>query len=71
VQAVHAGSDELGAGADQDVVLSVAPQLADRVVAALADKDAVLRAGVLTGPPSGGPANTGLPSLDACFGATP
>lgn len=70
VQAVHVGSDTLGAGADQDVVLSVSPHLADRVVAALADKDAVLRAGVLSGAPAAGTVNTGLPSLDACFGAS-
>lgn len=70
VQAVRAGSDALGAGPDQDVVLSVAPHLADRVVAALADKDAVLRAGVLSGAPGAESANAGLPSLDVCFGAT-
>jgi hypothetical protein len=44
----------------------VSPALADRVVAALADKDAVVRAGVLTGT-SGSSAP--LPSLDGCFAA--
>lgn len=72
VQDVHAGSDAIGAGTGQDVVLSVSRALAARVVAALADKDAVVRAGVLTGVPAAG-ANGGdrgaaaLPDLDACL----
>ena len=66
VQDVHA-SDSGGfstSGTGQDVVVSVAPQLAQRVVAALAIQDATIRAGVLTGtgPGSAGP----LPSLDVC-----
>ena len=65
VQAVHAGSDAIGAGTGQDVALSVSPQLADRVVAALADKDAVIRAGVLTGAVPA--AATELPPLDGCL----
>jgi hypothetical protein len=66
VQDVHAGSDAIGAGVGQDVVLTVSPQLADRAVAALADKDAVIRAGVLTGTPEQDVA-TNLPSLTGCL----
>jgi hypothetical protein len=66
VQDVHAGSDAIGAGVGQDVVLTVSPQLADRVVAALADKDAVIRAGVLTGT-SAQDVATNLPSLTGCL----
>lgn len=69
VQDVHAGSDAIGAGTGQDVVLTVSPQLAERVVAALADKDAVIRAGVLTGTPAQHVA-TELPSLTECLAAT-
>jgi hypothetical protein len=69
VQDVHAGSDAIGAGTGQDVVLTVSAQLAERVVAALADKDAVIRAGVLTGTPAGG-ATTELPSLTGCLAAS-
>ena len=50
-------------GTGQDVVVSVAPALARRVVAALAIQDATIRAGVLTGARTG---SSGLPSLDAC-----
>lgn len=59
-------------GAGQDVVVSVAPALAQRVVAALAIQDATIRAGVLSGPrPSAGSAagsagGNALPSLAAC-----
>jgi hypothetical protein len=67
VQAVHAGSDAIGAGVGQDVVLSVSPALAGRVVAALADKDAVVRAGVLTGTRTESGTAAALPSLDECF----
>jgi hypothetical protein len=52
VQAVHAdsgGSFSSGDGG-QDVVISVAPPLADRVIQALALDQAQLRAGVLIGP---------------------
>lgn len=70
VQAVHGDTGgSFGAGADgQDVVVSVAPGLAERVVAALALDDVRLRAGVLTGPvPAGG--QPVLPELGACAGA--
>jgi hypothetical protein len=66
VQDVH--TSDSGAfstsGTGQDVVVSVAPQLAQRVVAALAIQDATIRAGVLTG--SGSKTSGTLPSLDAC-----
>lgn len=63
VHAADAGSFASG-GTGQDVVLSVAPDLAQRVVGALALEDATVRAGVLTGR-SGSPA-TALPALDSC-----
>jgi hypothetical protein len=69
VQDVHAGSDAIGAGTGQDVVLTVSPQLAERVVAALADKDAAIRAGVLTGSPAQDVA-TSLPSLTGCLASS-
>jgi hypothetical protein len=67
VRAADAGSFSTG-GAGQDVVLSVAPGLAQRVVEALAIKDATIRAGVLAGSPS---IPAALPSLDSCSTATP
>ncbi|MDQ2751307.1 MAG: SAF domain-containing protein [Pseudonocardiales bacterium] len=49
----------------QNVVVSVAPELAGRVVGALARDGATIRAGILTGPAK--PAvNDVLPDLDAC-----
>ncbi|HET8581665.1 MAG TPA: SAF domain-containing protein [Jatrophihabitans sp.] len=65
VQAVHAdsgGSFDSGTGG-QDVVISVEPALADRVVAALAIDQAKLRAGVLVGH---APAAGALPDLATC-----
>lgn len=52
------------AGAGQNVVVSVTPALAQRVVAALAIQDATIRAGVLSGARSAPAAP--LPPLDAC-----
>jgi hypothetical protein len=51
VQDVHAADSGTFAtvGTGQSVVLSVTPDLADRVVTALAMKDATIRAGVLSG----------------------
>jgi hypothetical protein len=71
VQAVHAdtgGSFSTGSGG-QDVVVSVAPELADRVIESLALDGAQLRAGVLVGPR----ASTGsaLPDLAPCASPTP
>lgn len=66
VQAVRPESDaSFSSGADgQDVVISVAPPLADRVVHALTLDEARLRAGVLVGT---GPAESGaLPDLLPC-----
>lgn len=52
-------------GTSQDVVVSVAPELAQRVVAALAIDNATIRAGVLTGADAG-TAATHLPALSGC-----
>lgn len=67
VQAVHAdsGSSFGGSGGGQDVVISVAPSLAERVVGALAIDQAKLRAGVLVGA-AADPAGTTLPDLGTC-----
>ncbi len=73
VQAVQADAGgPLSAGGDgQDVVVSVAPDIADRIVRALAVKDVQLRAGVLVGA-SGPAAGTGeLPDLAPCLSAAP
>jgi hypothetical protein len=72
VQGVHAdSSDSFGGGTDdgQDVVISVAPELADRVVQALGLQDAQLRAGVLVGsaPDSARGATDALPDLASCL----
>jgi hypothetical protein len=65
-----AGGSAFGSGSGQDVVLSVAPSLAQRVVAALAlgesgGAGAVIRAGVLSGPVQPG-VNDQLPDLAGC-----
>jgi hypothetical protein len=71
VQAVHAagsGSFEAGTGG-QDVVISVAPILAERVITALALDGAKVRAGVLIGAPlspGGGEDPSALPDLAPC-----
>ena len=51
-------------GTGQDVVVSVTPDLARRVVAALAIQDATIRAGVLSGARTSSSGT--LPSLDGC-----
>jgi hypothetical protein len=66
VQQVHStdpGTFASG-GTGQDVVLSVPPDLADRVVTALAIDDATLRAGVLTGAQRS--PDAALPDVDSC-----
>lgn len=66
VQAVHAdsgGSFTSGSGG-QDVVISVARDLADRVITALALDEATVRAGVLVGAAAGSTAE--LSDLTAC-----
>jgi hypothetical protein len=74
VQAVHQDSDgsfSSGSGG-QDVFISVAPALADRVVQALALDEAQLRAGVLVG--QGGETRAGtlaLPDLATCASPAP
>jgi hypothetical protein len=71
VQGVHADAGgSLAEGSDaQDVVLSLPPTLADRVVQALAYDQAQLRAGVLAGPVrrAAGP----LPDIAVCAAAAP
>jgi hypothetical protein len=69
VQAVHGDSGgSFGSGSDgQDVVISVPPDLAERVVTALAIEEVRLRAGVLAGPT--GIAGAPLPDLGACVSA--
>jgi SAF domain-containing protein len=69
VQAVHADSGgSFGAGSDgQDVVISVPPELAERVVTALAIDEVRLRAGVLAGASPGDAPP--LPDLTPCAGA--
>ena len=56
-------------GSAQDVVVSVAPELAQRVVEALAIDNATIRAGVLTGTSSARP-TTRLPALAGCVPPT-
>jgi hypothetical protein len=68
VQDVRVSDATFGSRRGQDVVLSIEPPLADRVVAALAREGATIRAGVLTGPPVAS-ANDGLPALSACPGS--
>lgn len=63
VRASPGGSFSGSAG--QNVVLSVPPALASRLVAALALDSAVIRAGILTGPAQAA-ANDALPDLDTC-----
>jgi hypothetical protein len=66
VQAVHAsGGGSFSAAGGQNVVVTVEPELATRVVDALAQGGATIRAGVLSGP--GAPtANSDLPDLSGC-----
>jgi hypothetical protein len=69
VQKVRPGTGLLGrSGSGQDVVISLAPALAERVVAALAVPDVQLRAGILLGKESKG--NSGLPELAPCTRAS-
>jgi hypothetical protein len=67
VHAADAGSFAAG-GAGQDVVLSVSPDLAQRVIGAMAMPESIMRAGVLTGGSDSAAAQ--LPALDSC-GASP
>ena len=71
VQDAHAaGSGAFAStGGGQDVVMSLVPALADRVVGALAIKDATIRAGVLTG--GAGASTQHLPSLAECGPPSP
>jgi hypothetical protein len=66
VQAVHAaGGGSFSSGGGQNVVVSLSPPLAGRVVDALAQDGAAIRAGVLSGPAVAG-ANDDLPDLAGC-----
>lgn len=70
VQAVHVDArGSFGGGTDdgQNVVIGVAPELADRVIQALGLEDAQLRAGVLVGAAQDSRQGAAaLPDLDAC-----
>lgn len=66
VQDVHPSTGgSFSSSGGQNVVVSVPPALAGRVVAALARDGATIRAGILTGPAQTS-ANDTLPDLDAC-----
>lgn len=66
VQDVHdSAGGSFSSSGGQNVVVSVPPDLAGRVVAALALDGATIRAGILTGPARAA-ANDGLPDLEAC-----
>ncbi|PZS37073.1 MAG: hypothetical protein DLM58_00245 [Pseudonocardiales bacterium] len=66
VQDVHAATGgSFSSSGGQNVVISVAPDLAGRVVAALAGEGATIRAGILTGPARVA-ANDALPGLERC-----
>lgn len=67
VQHVSRANAAYGSGTGQDVVISVDPDLAQRVMTALAIDKAVLRAGVLTGTATG--AAETLPPLTDCAAA--
>lgn len=74
VQSAHGDPDATfgnGSGG-QDVVISVPPDLADRVIQALALDQVQLRAGVLVGagPDTGSGASQDLPDLTACTRTT-
>jgi hypothetical protein len=67
VQSVHdARAGSVVSDGGQDAVLSVAPELADRVMGALASDGATIRAGVLTGAQQAADANAHLPDLTGC-----
>lgn len=66
VQDVHSSAGgSFSSSGGQNVVVSVSPTLAGRVVAALALDGATIRAGILTGPAQAA-VNDGLPGLDTC-----
>jgi hypothetical protein len=66
VQAVHiSGGGSFSSAGGQNVVVSVEPELATRVVDALAKDGATIRAGVLSGPRAPA-ANADLPDLSGC-----
>lgn len=65
VQEVSEGGSGLAATGGLEVVVSVSPELADRVVRALALDDVVLRAGVLSGA-AGATSADDLPDLGPC-----
>lgn len=68
------GTDSGGfstAGSGQDVVVSVAPDLASRLVGALAIENATIRAGVLTGAARSAGSTAPLPALATCAPGSP
>jgi hypothetical protein len=69
VQAVDdSGGGAFSSGGGQDLVISVAPPLAQRVIEALDLDGAAIRAGILSGSAVGG-ANDALPGLGRCAAA--
>jgi hypothetical protein len=64
-EVTNESSSAFSRDAGQTVVVRIRPDLANRVVQALAFDGVSVRAGVLDGP-SGAMANAGLPSLDSC-----
>lgn len=67
VQSVHdARAGSVVSDGGQDAVLSIDPELADRVMGALAGDGATIRAGVLTGARRAPQANAHLPDLTGC-----
>jgi hypothetical protein len=68
VQSARSLDTGFGGGGGQNVVISVAPEQAERVVAALDLDQAHVRAGVLSGPRRGG---SGLSDLAGCVSPSP
>ncbi|MDT4917753.1 MAG: hypothetical protein QOH89_2453 [Pseudonocardiales bacterium] len=67
VQAAHTDTGAFGSGpGGQDVIVSLPPELADRVITALSFDDAQLRAGILTGATPAGETVAPLPDVGDC-----
>lgn len=71
VKSTDSGGGFSTAGTGQDVVVSVAPDLASRLVGALAIENATIRAGVLTGGARTSGSAAALPALDSCAPGSP
>jgi hypothetical protein len=68
VQSVRTLDSGFGAHDGQNIVISVAPEVASRVIAAQAFEDARVRAGILSGAQPADDA--GLPDITDCAGTT-